>query len=283
MKKLFILSASLLILISCNENKIEELSNKNSELSEVNTEQDEIINEMLASFNEIQANLNQIKKSEGFITINTKRDDQGTIDSDQINRDISLISKLMKKNEDLIGSLNSKLDKSNIKISEFRKLIKVLTLQVEEKNVEIARLNELLSNKNLKIDELYFSIDSLNYSNRVKDQEIQDKVDQINTGYYAYGTFKELKEKNVLTKEGGVLGLGKSQTMKDNFNKEYFSKVDITKQKSFLIYSKKAELITTHPTGSYEFVGADDKVDSLVIINSEDFWRASKYMVIVVD
>jgi chromosome segregation ATPase len=271
------------VLISCNQDKIDNLSNQNSELNQQTSNQEVVINEMLASFNEIQGNLNQIKKSEGFITINTRVDDEGNVDANQINRDINLISDLMKKNEELINSLNSKLNKSNIKISEFRKLISGLTDQVEEKNIEIARLNELLSSKNIKIGELYFSIDSLSYNNKVKDKQIQDKVDQINTAYYAYGTYKELKEKNVLTKEGGVLGLGKSQTMKDDFNKEYFSRVDITKQKSFLIYANKARLVTTHPTGSYEFIGSDDKIDSLVITNSEDFWRASKYMVIVVD
>lgn len=281
MKKLIYTSILFIGLSACNQEKVDQLSNENTELNEENQQQDSLINDMLASFNEIQDNLNEIKRREGFITINTRGED-AIAKKDNIQNDIALISDLMKQNEDKIAKLNSKLQKSNVKISEFRKLIDRLNAQLEEKNVEIARLNEVLKTKNLEIGDLYFSIDSLSYSNKVKDRVIEDKVDEINEAYYAYGTYKELKEKNVLTKEGGVLGLGKSQTMKDNFNKEYFSRIDIREQKSFLIYADDAELVTTHPTGSYEFVGKDGKIDSLVITNSEDFWRASRYMVIVV-
>lgn len=282
MKNIIFILSFLVLLTSCNQDKIEQLSNDKTELNTKNAKQDSVLNEMLASFNGIQANLNEIKLREGYISINAREDAlEGEI-AENINRDIALISDLMKENEAMISKLNDKLQNSNVKISEFRKLIARLTSQVEEKNVEIARLNELLKNKNGEISLLYFSVDSLTYSNKVKDRVIQNKENQLNEGYYAYGTYKELKEKNVLTKEGGLLGVGKSQTMKDNFNKEYFSKIDITKQKSFLIYADKAELITTHPTGSYEFKGNEGKIDSLVITNVEDFWRASKYMVIVV-
>ncbi len=281
MKKLIYTSILFIGLSACNQEKVHQLSNENTELNEENQQQDSLINDMLASFNEIQDNLNEIKRREGFITVNTRGED-AIAKKDNIQNDIALISDLMKQNEDKIAKLNSKLQKSNVKISEFRKLIDRLNAQLEEKNVEIARLNEVLKTKNLEIGDLYFSIDSLSYSNKVKDRVIEDKVDEMNEAYYAYGTYKELKEKNVLTKEGGVLGLGKSQTMKDNFNKEYFSRIDIREQKSFLIYADDAELVTTHPTGSYEFVGKDGKIDSLVITNSEDFWRASRYMVIVV-
>ena len=87
----------------------------------------------------------------------------------------------------------------------------------------------------------------------------------------------------MLTKEGGFLGIGKNEELKDDFNKDYFSKIDIREQKSFLLYAKKAELITTHPKSSYEFMGADNKVDSLVIKDSEAFWNASKYLVILLE
>ena len=280
-----IFSLLLVILISsCNQDKIDQLSNDNVELNKVKTNQDSIINEMLSKFNIIQSNLDEIKQREGYIAINANNDDfDANTSTKKINDDIKLISELMMKNEALIEDLNKKLKGSNIKMNEFRKLIQNLNNQVADKNLQIAKLNDALAAKDLKIGELYFSIDSLEYNNKLKDKKIKEKIDKINEGYYAYGTYKELKEKNVLSKEGGFLGIGKSEALNDNFNKEYFSKVDITKQKSFLIYAKKAELITTHPTGSYEFMGTDESVDSLVITNSEDFWRASKYMVIVVN
>ncbi|MCB0803038.1 MAG: hypothetical protein KDB74_08060 [Flavobacteriales bacterium] len=284
MKKLAFILLTISFTIACNQDKIDELSNQNQTLNEVKENQDSVINEMLASFNTIQANLNAIKEREGFISINANNDDFDTNGgANEINKDIELISELMKKNEALIQDLNAKLKSSNIKMAEFRKLIQGLNNQIAEKNLEIAKLNDALEAKNIKINNLYFSIDSLQYSNRQKDSQIQSKIDKINEGYYAYGTFKELKEKNVISKEGGFLGLGKSETLNDDFNKDYFSKIDITKQKSFLIYAKKAELITKHPTSSYEFKSSEGKIDSLVITNAEEFWKASKYMVIVIN
>ena len=148
---------------------------------------------------------------------------------------------------------------------------------------EIARLNQLLEEKNLAIAKLYFSVDSLKYASRLKDRRIQSKIDELNVGYFAIGSFKELKERNVLSKEGGLLGIGRSEKLNDNFNKEYFTKIDILEQDAFLILSKTAKIVTTHPSSSYEFHGTEKQVDSLVIIKPKEFWKASKYLVIQTD
>ena len=71
--------------------------------------------------------------------------------------------------------------------------------------------------------------------------------------------------------------------MKDQFNDNYFTEIDVREQKSFLIYAEKAELITNHPTNSYKLMGMESRVDSLLITDPEEFWKASKYLVIVID
>lgn len=270
------------LFMSCNQKEIEDLSKKNEQLSETALQKEATINDMLASFNEIQANLKEIKSREGIIEITTEEGASAESISDQINDDIQTISDLMQQNEALMDKLNQKLANSNIELSEFKKLVANLNTQIGDKNAEIAKLNQSLQDKKVLIGQLYFKNDSLTYNNKLKDAKIQQKIDQLNEGFFAYGTFKELKEKNILTKEGGFLGLGKNEELKDDFNKEYFSRIDIRKQKSFLIYADKAELITKHPKNSYQFMG-DGKVDSLVITDVDRFWNASKYLVIVVD
>ena len=71
--------------------------------------------------------------------------------------------------------------------------------------------------------------------------------------------------------------------MKEDFNKTYFTKVDISTTNTISLAAKKAKVITTHPSGSYKIEGADGKAEKLTIINAEDFWSASKYLVIVVE
>jgi len=189
----------------------------------------------------------------------------------------------MKDNEDMISKLNGKLRNSNIKMAQFERLIKNLNGQVDSKNQEIGALNQQLTDRKILIGKLYFKNDSLAYEKEVTKKKLENTIDEMNEVYFAYGTFKELKEKNVLTKEGGFLGIGQNKELKDDFNQDYFSKIDKRKQQSFLLYSKKAKLITTHPSESYEIMGADGNADSLVIKDVDAFWNASKYLVIVVN
>jgi hypothetical protein len=114
-------------------------------------------------------------------------------------------------------------------------------------------------------------------------QESAVKTEKLNTAYYAFGTSKELIKNNVLTKEGGFIGLGKTQKVKEDFNKNYFTKVDVTALSEIPLGAKKAKLVTTHPGGSYRIDGADGKAEKLVITNTEDFWSASKYLVVVIE
>lgn len=282
MKKLAYIFLCTLYLGACNEAELKDLSSKNENLEQTAEKQNETINELLSTFNEIQDNINEIKKREGILKVETL-ENSDNYDLSTINKDIDLISNLMKKNEDLMKNLQNKLQQSNAKNATLSKLIENLQLQLKDRNEEIAKLNYELRERKIQIGELYFTVDSLSYANKLASQELEKTSDQLYEAYYAFGTFKELKEKNVLTKEGGVLGLGSKESLKEDFNNEYFSKIDIRKQTSFLIYAKKAELITTHPKNSYAFKGKDGQIDSLVITNAEEFWKASKYMVIVIN
>lgn len=284
MKKTFFytLLISSITLISCNQDKIDQLNSEKETLTETSNAQKSSIEEMLASFNEIQENLNEIKNREGIIRIEANGEDRINI-AENIKGDIETVNDLMLKNETMMKELKSKLRNSNIKMSEFERLIDNLNKSVEGKNQEIASLNQQLQNKKILIGQLYFKNDSLTFQNEVTEKKLENAIDEINEVFYAYGTYKELKEQNVLTKEGGFLGIGKNKELKDDFNQDYFSKVDKRLQKSFLLYAKKAKLITTHPSNSYEIMGKDGAADSLVIKDVDAFWNASKYLVIVVD
>ena len=73
---------------------------------------------------------------------------------------------------------------------------------------------------------------------------------------------------------------GKEVTFSDYIllSKKYFTKIDISLVNQIDIVSKKASIVTTHPTSSYEL-----SPDKLVIKDTKEFWAASKYLVIIVD
>jgi hypothetical protein len=44
---------------------------------------------------------------------------------------------------------------------------------------------------------------------------------------------------------------------------------------------KKAEIISVHPAGSFHISGGKRTADTLYIDNKAEFWKASKYLVIL--
>ncbi len=284
MKKYVIIALLAAFNFACNQEEVDQLTQLKTELEGEAITKDSTINDLMATFNIIQDNLDEIKRRENLVEINTNGDIEMSIGkTEKINRDLQMINKLLIDNKNLIESLSKKGKTSGVKISELERMIANLTKRVQSKDDEIASLKEELVSMNFKITELNKSLDEMAVENMRKQKELEESIEEINTAYFAYGTYNELNEKNVLTKEGGFLGLGKQKTLKNDFNEEYFSKIDLIKTTSFLIYSKKASLVTTHPEGSYRFVGSEDQVDSLVITNTAEFWKASKYLVVLVD
>ena len=278
------------LLISCgNNSEVERLKAERDSLLQISGNKDQSINEFMQSFNEIEANLETIKQKENIISLKTHGDielDQTA--KDKINDDILAIYDLMKQNNDKLNSLKSKLRKANIKATEFEKMIQRMQSQLSAKDEEIntlkndlARLNIDIENLNLEIANLSSNVDTLKNANEVKDELIEAQEQKLNTAYFVYGTKKELRKNNVITSEGGFIGIGRMDKLMENFNKDYFQTIDIRTTTSIPLLTKKAELITSHPANSYFFAGGK-QIDSLVIKDPEKFWSVSKYLVIKV-
>ena len=86
----------------------------------------------------------------------------------------------------------------------------------------------------------------------------------------------------MIEKDGGVLGLEKTLTLKKDFNRDYFKKVDIREFKQLSLNAKKAVLLANHPANSYHLIETD-RVEGLVIDKPDEFWKTSKYLVVVVE
>jgi hypothetical protein len=283
MKKLIYLIAFLPFAFSCeNGNKEGGLTAEDSLTAisggqQVRIErQDSSIQEFIRGFNEIQANLDTIKEKEKIVAVNSKNPETRKSKEEQIVADIQAIYDVMNKNKQRLATMRSKLKESNKKNEELEKFINRLTAEIEEKDGQIANLKSELERLNVEMT-------NLNTTYQEEIQSGQVKTEKLHTAYYAFGTSKELIKNGVLTKEGGFIGLGKSNKMKEDFNKEYFTKIDITSMNVIPLGAKKAKLVTTHPAGSYKIEGANERAEKLTIINAEDFWSASKYLVVVIE
>jgi chromosome segregation ATPase len=294
MKKilLLIIIPAMLLTMGCNKQKaeIERLKAKNDSLMAIGFAKDTTVMSYVRAFNEIQSNLDSIKQKENIISQNTQGGTELQANAkDQVTSDINSIYLLLQKNREIVAQLRSKLKKSDVRIIELEKMIESLNNQINAKDTEISDLKDQLAKLNIQVEglssqvsNLNQTVDNLSNENKSKQQTIAEKTAELNTAYFVVGTTKELKEKNIITKEGGFIGLGKSKTVKSDFDKTYFTKVDITKFKGLPVFKKKATLLTTHPAGSYKLVG-NKAVDSLVVKNYGEFWSASKYLVIIAE
>jgi predicted nucleic acid-binding Zn-ribbon protein len=275
---------------ACGGNSDSDMQATIDSLQEISAKKDASINDFMKSYNEIQANLETIKEKERIISLKAHGDvelDESA--KDKINDDILAIYELMKKNKETIAKLENKLKKSNIKASEFQKMIARLEEDIRNKDQQIESLKNDLAKLNFDIVTLNAEIAKMNENIDTLQEEISEKEDviisqdqKLHTAYYVYGTKKELKEHKIITSEGGFIGLGRMQKLMENFNKDYFKVIDTKKTTSIPLFSKKAQLITSHPASSYYFAGKD-KIDSLVIKKQDDFWSVSKYLVIMVE
>jgi len=249
-------------------------------------QRDSMVNELVGAFDEIEQNLKFVKEKRQVMSVESQK--EGAYDKKKaVIEDIALMNQMLEESSEHIAELEKKLKKSGIQISSFKKKIAALQQSIEDQNQEIVALQQMIEERDVMLADLNTKVDSMQFvvvakDDTLKQQQdlINEKIYQLNKGFVACGTYKELAENGVLTKDGGFLGLGKHTSMKKNLDKDYFTELDIQETKSIPLFSNKAKVISEHPDSSYSFVEENGVIAYLNIDNPEEFWRVSKYAVI---
>jgi flagellar biosynthesis chaperone FliJ len=245
------------------------------------TARDSVISEWIMTFDDIEKNIALIKEKEKIITQNSSNTEISKDKRQQVLDDISYINTLLEQNKKKIASLNAQLKKSGGTIKALQDKITGLEATMKQNENEIAELKTELVDKKFEVEQLNTQMTVLNDTIAKKDEKISTQTNEMNKAFYAVGTYKELKAKGLLTKEGGFIGLGKTASLTGNLPDSALVQIDITKTKSISLDVKSAKLISEHPTGSYEFIREGDKrIKSLEIKDPAVFWKISKYAVL---
>ena len=170
--------------------------------------------------------------------------------------------------------------------SQLKKALAKLNAELDAKTQQIATLQTELASKNIRIAELDDVVAGLNENvkdliaeNEVKSATVASQDKALNTAWFVYGTKSELKEQKIISSKL----LQKTKVLEnDDFNKDYFTQIDIRTDKTIKLYSKTAEFLTTHPEGTYELVKDNEGLLTLSIVNPNKFWSVSRYLVILV-
>jgi SMC interacting uncharacterized protein involved in chromosome segregation len=260
------------------------LEDQKVSFTEMLNQRDSTINDWVNTFDQIEKNLQEIKAKQKIIAMSAN-DREFTKDrKKQIMEDIQYINTLLEQNKKKIASLNSQLKKSGVTIKGLQDKIAELEAAMKQSEIEISDLKTSLAEKNFQIDQLNTKVNDMQVAIYQKEQTISSQTDEMNKAYVASGTYKDLKERGLVSKEGGFLGLlGKNKTLKENFPDSLFSQIDIRVTKTIPVNSKNVKLITEHPQGSYELIHEDkDKIAYIEITDPNMFWKISRYAVVEV-
>lgn len=259
------------------------VENQKHSFTQLLTSRDSVINEWMLTFDEIEKNLGTIKEKENIISMKSSDKEFSKDKKQQILKDIEYINTLLDQNKKKISSLTAQLSKNGGTIKGLEAKIAELEATMKERETELADLKTTLTQKDFEIGQLNTKMSEAQMAIVQKDEKITTQTAALNKGFVTTGTYKALKAKGLVTKEGGFLGIGRKENLHEDFPDSLFTQVNISEIKSIPVNSKSAKLITEHPTNSYEMIrDKDNKVSSIEIKNSEEFWKISKYAVVEV-
>jgi DNA repair exonuclease SbcCD ATPase subunit len=288
---LIIIVTGFIILLN-KDSQISELQVETQKLDSVIEKRDSVINELDGAISEIEQNITFIKNKREQLEFEYRESSQNQ--KERIIEDIALMNTMLEESEKKMEELTSKLEASEVEIKSFRnrltkitselknqtQVVSTLKQEVEKRDVQLADIGKKVNNLEnvvaVQTDSLTFLTDSVGRSS----ERINQMDTELHKAYWIQGTFKELKENNILEREGGFLGIGKNKTLKTDFNEEYFTELDIRKTDLIPLNAKKAEVISDHSDESYRFVYQDDLISHLKIERPEEFWKLTKYAVI---
>lgn len=279
-------SVMTLLLFSCmqdpesgeggsNSTDVVDLQNQVRQLELDNAMKDSMINESLAFFNEIKSNLEAIGIRKDEIRALSSDPELSTDDRQWILQEIKHINFLREENTNTIKRLQKQMKDSGLKINELEVMIESLMKEMQWKDEQISMLQSELK----VLDEEYSRL----FDAYQEQAQLLDVVtDELNSVYYAYGSEEELSENGVIDRRNGFMGIGKKTSLKEDFNDKYFTRVDARSKKTITIEGANVRFVTNHPKSSYtlQVEGARTRV---TIKDASEFWKLSKYLVVIVD
>jgi len=285
---LLVIVTGAILLTRNNKKNTEEtlvMEDQKLELASQLGQRDSIINEWVVAFNEIESDIRKITARENMLTMQSMNPEISKDKKEEILKEISIIRDLIDQNKKRITSLNAQLRKSGINIAALQARVDTLAANITQRDNDISALRMEVVNRDFEIGALHKEVDTMKITLADREMAIAQQTDELNKAFIVSGTFRDLKEKGLLEREGSILGLGGKESLQENAIKDnLFTEVDITETRTIPVNSKSAKLVTDHPTESYEMV--KDESDMIAYIEIKDptaFWKISKYAVVEVN
>ncbi len=290
MKRILVISAVMIGLLSFSCTNKEEQRLKEQHLKDsFNTLLNEKINEnqsLEAQMKNIDDNLMRITSK--YTELRQIVSSDAVINeslADHISTQINAIADLLQKDRNRIAYIQSQLEKQkqdSVNTKELQKRINELNARIRDGENQITSLTEDLKNKNVELTNLNSQVTKLQEENKKAKSDLSKLEDERYSAYFVVGTKKELKALGLIDSKGGFIGIGKTTTLATNGDISTMKKIDIRNISEIPLTGQRVEILTSHPAISYSLQGPQNRPSSLLITNSEEFWQASRCLVILV-
>ena len=283
MKKIVILGigASMFFLGSCVESsqRYKSLQARLDSLSTVHIMQNSEMESMLADLNDISAGMQSLRDAERLLTLETINENKANSKSkqqlNQLKKDVQAITEAIASYKEQISKLEGK---NKSQSAEFKRLIAGLNAELDQRTQKLNEITKQLAVKTEEVANLTENVEALDKANKSQQMTINEQDMAIHQGHYLIGNRKELKEAEVISRQGIFCPpIVSSQAQKANF-----TDLDIREMKVIPLNSKKAKLLSVHPADSYTLETGEDGNMTLKINDENNFWKQTKYLVVMI-
>lgn len=273
-----------------NESDKAELIRQNETLADAISRKESAFNDVLYMMTEVEDQIKQIVEKENLVySHNLEGIKPGS--HELLVQEIEMIDELVIRSKANIRSLEEKVKGANFKTNVVQNRVARLNTEIKERETVIAGLREEIVTKDESIALMNQQVDALIETAAEqgevlagKDNEIATLTDENNTlnkAYLAIGSFKELKDRGLVQRQGGFLWFGRTIDVQEDADRKEFLEVDIRQVNMLPVKAANLSLLSEHPVNSYQVVpGETEDMKILEITNPDEFWKVSKYLVI---
>jgi len=270
-----------MILASCNNEQAKQ-EEKLRQDSLLQVQQDSLMNVFHGELEAIASKVKEVNAKNGIFNLDTS--ENKVLSKETILSQVESLDQLLSSNQNQLNDLYKRMRDSKLNTEQLESKIKEKQETIAQREAYIDKLVKMLEDKDIKIDQILASVDSMRVTNIGLTEEVIKMDEEMHQVYYVVGEAKELKEKGITTKEGGLMGLGGSKKLDvSKLDISLFKMVDERDLTSIPLFSKKAKLVTNHPESSYSFkLDAAGQTESIEITDRKRFWMATDYLVVEV-
>ena len=266
------------VLWSGSNSKLKALEDQNKKI----TKEYEVAT---ATLNDIQSSLDSLDKDLlGSISPNDELPGTAQDRRTKLLGNIATMRNQIETDKKKISSLEAQLAASKGQLKGVQAMIDKLKSSVADKEAILAQLQTKLNTMSETLEsERRLSADEIALRERTiasKEGRITEQEQAINTMFYIFGTRKELMNKGIIDRKGGLLGIGKVSTVNAKYDTSKFTMFNLLDTQSITFDATKNgyNILSDQPASSFEVKRNGGKYE-LTVTDPQSF-RRHKYVVI---